>query len=62
MKITLKRSLKPQATGLTFALLAVVMISFGVMAERHTQSPLSLQTNTQIMMNNANSQLGQLGQ
>lgn len=39
MKITVKRSLQPQATKLTFVLLAIVMISFGVMAELHTQSP-----------------------
>lgn len=35
MKTSLKRSMQPQATGLTFALLALVMIGFGVFAQHH---------------------------
>ena len=35
MKTTLKRSMEPQATRLTFVLLAVVMIGFGLLAEHH---------------------------
>jgi hypothetical protein len=62
MKTTIKRSLKPQATRLTFALLAIVMISFGVMAEHHTQSPHSIQhtlMSAQIATNNTSTQPGQ---
>ncbi|MFT7091423.1 MAG: hypothetical protein ACJAYW_001386 [Candidatus Azotimanducaceae bacterium] len=58
MKITVKRSLKPQATGITFALLTVVMISFGVMAEYHTQSPQPLLMHAQIMIHDATTQSG----
>jgi ABC-type hemin transport system ATPase subunit len=62
MKTSIKRSLEPQATRLTFALLAIVMISFGVMAEQHTQSPHSAQhalMSIQIITNTTSTQPGQ---
>lgn len=58
MKITVKRSLKPQATRLTSVLLAVVMISFGIIAEHHSRSPEPLVMHAQIMTNTANTQSG----